>query len=130
MSYRLSMPITDVDQSFALVADLEVALASLVQRTQWFLSTRSAVEVAEEYEDLGVYVWLVQDDGGFVAHMELSDPPHARSHYPADAVILPFEGVWKLADVEAAIKSDGWIARLLVAVVRHYLDAFTTGSVH
>lgn len=109
MSYRLSMPITDVDQSFALVADLEDALASLVQRTQWFLSTRSAVEVAEEYEDLGVYVWLVQDDGGFVAHMELSDPPHARSHYPADAVMLPFEGAWKLADVEAAIKADGWI---------------------
>ncbi len=38
ISYRLPMPLVDVDQNFATAAELEVVLTSLYKRAVWFLS--------------------------------------------------------------------------------------------
>lgn len=130
MSYRLPMPLVDVDQAFATVADLEDTLASLHARAVWFLSTRSAAEVNEEYADLGVYIWTIKRDDEYVAHVELAERRHALSHYPENALWIPFEGTWKLRAVEDLIKSDNWIAEFMVVGVDQYLSKFTTGSVH
>lgn len=130
MSYRLPMPLVDVDQSFTTVAELEDVLASLHARAVWFLSTRSSVEVNEEYEDLGAYIWTAKKDDEFVAYFELAERRHALSHYPEDALYVPFKGTWKLRDVESTLKSDNWIAAFMVIGVDHYLSKFTTGSIH
>ncbi|RVL94720.1 hypothetical protein [Sinorhizobium meliloti] len=131
LSYRLPMPIVDIDQSFATVAQLEDALASLHKRMVWFLYTRSAVEVDEEYSDLGVYVWTVKVDDEYVTHVELAEHRHALSHYPEDATRLAFEGTWTLRRVEEAIKDDNWIAAFLVMGVDHFLGKHTDeGSIH
>jgi hypothetical protein len=130
LSYRLPMPLVDVDQRFGMVADLEHALASLHERIVWFLSTRSAAEVAEEYDDLGVYVWTVKLDEEYVTHVELAERRHALSHYPEDALSLPFEGTWVLRRVEETVKSDIWTASFLVAGVDQFLSKFTDGSIH
>lgn len=130
MNNRLATPLTDLDQPFSSVANLEDVLASLLHRTHWFLSTRSSIEVAEEYENLGVYVWIDEDQDCFVAHMELSEQGYASVHYPADAACLPFEGTWKLAEIEAVMKSDNWIAAFLVGGVDYFLASFTQGSIH
>jgi hypothetical protein len=129
-SYRLPMPLVDINQSFTAVADLEDALASLHARAVWFLSTRSNAEVREEYEDLGAYIWTVQKDDEYVAYFELVERRHALSHIPEDALWVPFEGIWKLRSVEEAIKSDTWIAAFMVIGVDQYLSKFTTGSIH
>lgn len=39
-SYRLPMPLVDVDQAFTTVAELEDVMASLHARALWFLSSR------------------------------------------------------------------------------------------
>ncbi|MGO8024870.1 hypothetical protein [Rhizobium leguminosarum] len=130
MSYRLPMPLVDVDQTFTTVAELEDVLASLHARAVWFLSTRSAVEVNEEYEELGAYVWTVRQHEEYVAHFELAERRHALSNIPKDALYVPFKGSWTLRSVEDAIKSDGWIAVFMVHGVDHFIDKFTTGSVH
>jgi len=131
VSYRLPMPIVDVDQRFAMVADLEHALASLHERLAWFLSTRNAAEVDEEYADLGVYVWTVKIDEEYVTHVELAEHRHALSHYPEEAIRLAFEGTWTLRRVEAAIKDDNWLAAYLVMGVDQFLGRHTDeGSIH
>lgn len=130
MSYRLPMPLVDIDQPFTAVGDLEDALACLHARAIWFLSTRSNAEVNEEYDDLGAYIWTVQKDGEYVAHFELAERRHALSHIPEDALWVPFEGTWSLRNVEEAIKSDNWIAAFMVIGVDQYLSKFTTGSIH
>lgn len=130
VSYRLPMPLVDVDQTFALVSELEHALASLHERAVWFLSTRSSAEVDEEYIDLGVYVWTVKLDDEYVTHVELAERRHALSHYPEDALWLPFDGTWALRRVEEAVKSDNWIASFLVLGVDQFLSKFTDGSIH
>ncbi|WP_107675027.1 hypothetical protein [Agrobacterium sp. LAD9] len=130
MSYRLTMPLVDIDQPFTAVGDLEDALASLHARAIWFLSTRSNAEVNEEYDDLGAYIWTVQKDDEYAAHFALAERRHALSHYPEDALWIPFDGAWKLRDVEAAVKSDNWIAGFMVVGVDQYLAKFTTGSIH
>jgi|GEM_PF-5938736 len=108
MSYRLPMPLVDVDQAFSTAAELEVVLASLHTRAMWFLSSRSAAEVNEEYRDLGVYIWTVKQGDGYVAHFELADRRHAQANYPEKALWMPFDRVWTLREVEAAIKTDTW----------------------
>lgn len=130
MSYRLPMPLVDVDHTFTTVAELEDVLASLHARALWFLSTRSWAEVDEEYSELGAYIWTVKTGDEYVAHFELSERRHALSHYPEDALWVPFEGTWKLRSVEETIKSDNWIAAFMVIGVDHYLSKFTTGSLH
>ncbi|WP_313197192.1 hypothetical protein [Rhizobium sp.] len=130
-SYRLPMPITDVDQPIA-AAYLNEALAELVSRTKWFLGTRSNAELIERYEDLAVYLWLdhTEDPGVFTAHMELATAEHARMHYPADAVKTDFDGNWRLGDVLKAINTDGWLAQFMVSGVQRFLELTTTGSAH
>lgn len=108
MSYRLPMPLVDVDQTFSTAAELEVVLASLHARALWLLSTRSAVEVNEEYRDLGVYLWTVKHGDGYVAHFELADRRHAQANYPENALWMPFERTWTLREVEAAMKTETW----------------------
>ncbi|MDR6587421.1 hypothetical protein [Agrobacterium tumefaciens] len=129
-SYRIPMPIVDVDQAFATAAELEHVLASLHGRAEWFLSTRSSAEADEKYSNLGVYIWTVKVDDEYVTHVELAERRHALSHYPEDALFLAFEGTWKLRDVETAIKSDDWIAYYLVLGVNQFLDKHTDGSIH
>lgn len=131
VNYRLPMPLVDVDQSFAIVADLEHALASLHERLVWFLSTRNAAEVDEEYTDLGVYVWTVKVEDEYVTHVELAERRHALSHYPEDALWLSFKGTVTLRSVEKAVKDDNWIACFLVMGVNQFLGKHTDeGSVH
>ncbi|MGE7368324.1 hypothetical protein ACQKKX_04535 [Neorhizobium sp. NPDC001467] len=130
VSYRLPMPLVDVNQAFANVAELEDVLVSLHKRAMWFLSTRSSVEVDEEYADLGVYVWSVKVDEEFVTHVELAERRHAISHYPEDALWLAFDGVWTLRRVEEAMNSDNWIASFLALGVDQYLGKFTGGGLH
>ena len=131
ISYRLPMPIVDVDQSFFIVADLEHALASLHERLTWFLSTRSTAEVDEGYSELGVYVWTVKVHDEYVTHVELAEHRHALSHYPEDAIRLAFKGTWTLRSVEEVIKDDNWIACFLVMGVDQFLGKHTDeGSVH
>lgn len=129
VNYRLPMPLVNVEQGFATVAELEDVLALLHERAVWFLSTRLAAD-AEEYADLGVYVWSVKVDEEFVAHVELAERRHAISHYPEDALWLAFDGVWTLRRVEEMMKSDNWIASFLVLGVDQYLNNFTGGSLH
>ncbi len=124
------MPLVDVDQEFVTVAELEDVLASLLERATWFLSTRSAAEVDEEYTDVGVYVWSVKVDEEFVTHVEMAERRHAISHYPEDALWLSFDGVWTLRRVEEMMKSDNWIASYLVLGVDQFLSKFTGGSLH
>lgn len=131
VSYRLPMPLVDVDQKFSTVADLEHALASLHERAVWFLSTRSWVEKDEEYADLGVYVWTVKLDDEYVTHVELAERRHALSHYPEDALWIDFDGAWKLRRVEEAIHDENWIASFLVLGVNQFLGKHTDeGSIH
>lgn len=106
--YRLPMPLVDIDQPFTAAAELEAVLESLHTRALWFLGTRSAVEVNEEYRDLGVYLWTAKQGDVLVAHFELADRRHALANYPAEALWMPFEGTWTLRAVEAAMKTDTW----------------------
>jgi len=124
------MPLIDVDQTFTTVAELEDVMASLHARAIWYLSTRSSAEVDEDYDELGAYIWTAKLDNEFVAHFELAERRHARSHCPADALWVPFEGTWTLRSVEEVMKSDDWIAAFLVIGVDQFLSKFTTGSVH
>lgn len=130
-SYRLPMPITDVDQPIA-VCYLDEALAELVERTAWFLSTRSNAELMERYEDLAVYLWLdhTEDPGVFIAHMELATAEHARKHYPEDAVKTAFDGNWRLGDIEKEMRRDDWLAQFMVSGVQRFLELTATGSAH
>jgi hypothetical protein len=119
-TYRLPMPLVDVDQTFSSAAELEVVLASLHTRAMWFLSTRSAVEVNEEYRDLGVYIWTVKQGDGYVARFELADRRHAQANYPEKALWIPFERTWTLRQVEAAMKTDTWRNATLAVGVDHF----------
>ncbi len=130
VSYRLPMPLVDVDQNFHTIAELEDVLASLQKRALWFLSTRSEAEVDEEYSDLGAYIWTVKMDDEYVAHFKLAERRHALSAIPEDALWVPFSGTWKLRDVEASLKSETWITAFLVLGVDHFLSKFTGGSQH
>ena len=121
-TYRLPMPLVDVDQTFSTAAELEVVLASLHARAMWFLSTRSAVEVDVEYRDLGVYIWTVNEGDGYVAHFELSDRRHAQANYPAEALWMPFERVWTLREVEAAMKTDTWRNASIAVGIDHFRE--------
>lgn len=129
-NYRLPMPLVDVDQAFSTVAELEVVLTTLHKRAVWFLSTRSAAEVDEEYEGLGAYVWTVKTDDEFTAHFELAERRHAVSAIPEDALCVPFAGTWSLRDVEAVIKTNNWKAAFLVIGTDYFLGKFTGGSLH
>lgn len=122
MSYRLPMPLVDVDHTFAAADDLEAVLASLHVRAMWFLSTRSAVEVDEEYRDLGVYLWTVKEGDKYVAHFELADRPHAQATYPAEALWIPFEGVWSLRQVESAMKTETWRNATIAVGIDHFRE--------
>ncbi|MGN8152752.1 hypothetical protein ACTJK5_10805 [Agrobacterium sp. 22094] len=130
LSYRLPMPIVDIDQRFSMVSDLEHALSSLHERMVWFLSTRSGAEIDEEYNELAVYVWTVKLDGEYVTHVELAERRHALSHYPEDALSLSFDGTWALRRIEEAVKSDNWIASFLTLGVDQFLAKSTEGSIH
>lgn len=129
-NYRLPMPLIDVDQAFSTVAELEAVLTTLHKRAVWFLSTRSAAEVDEKYDELGAYVWTVKMDDEFTAHFELAERRHAISALPEDALWVPFTGTWTLRDVEAALKTDNWKAAFLVIGTDHFLEKFTEGRLH
>ena len=120
MSYRLPMPLVDVDQTFSTAAELEVVLASLHARALWFLSTRSAVEVSEEYRDLGVYLWMSKKEDGYLAHFELADRRHAQANYPTEALWMPFDRVWTLREVEAAMKTETWRNAAIAVGLDHF----------
>ncbi|MGO7273930.1 hypothetical protein ACCT18_01330 [Rhizobium ruizarguesonis] len=120
MSYRLPMPLVHVDQAFSTAAELEAVLASLHTRALWFLSTRSNVEVNEEYKELGVYLWTVKGDDEYVAHVELADRRHALANYPGEALWMPFEGTWTLRAVEAAMKTDTWRNATIAVGIDHF----------
>lgn len=128
LSYRLPMPLVDVDQPFSTKEELSAALPDLQKRALWFLSTRSSAEVDEEYRDLCVSVWIETAEEGPVARYLLTDPIHARAHVPEDAVQLSLKGVWTLRQVEDKIRSGDWFVAYMNMVYAHIIDRFGDGS--
>lgn len=123
MSYRLPMPLAHVDQNVD-VHSFTDALADLAKRVAWFLYTRSAVEAAEEYRDLGIYIWLEREVDGLVANMALSDDPHVRANFPDRFARVRFEGVWTIRGIENVIRSDEWLIVLQATGRERFLPEF------
>ncbi len=120
MSYRLAMPIAEVDQRFKL-KDLEDSLLWLARRIRWWVGTRSSNEVDEEYTDLGLYVWLVRDGEEYIGNMLLTERSHAEKHLPSRALKIEYSGLQSLRAVEAALKTCD--EQILAADVQHHLLA-------
>ncbi|MBY5462074.1 hypothetical protein [Rhizobium leguminosarum] len=120
MSYRLAMPIAEVDQRFKL-EDLEEALLSLAQRIRWWVGTRSSTEVDEEYADLGLYFWLARAGDEYIGNMLLTERAHAEKHLPSRALMIEYSGLQSLRAVEAALKTCD--EQILAADVQHHLLA-------
>ncbi len=128
LSYRLPMPLVDVDQPFSTKEELRAALPDLYKRALWFLSTRSSAEVDEEYRDLCVSVWIQTAAGGPVARYLLADRIHASAHVPDDAVQLSLKGVWTLRQVEDKIRSGDWFVAYMNMGHAHIVDRFGDDS--
>lgn len=130
MSHRIQMPIVDIQQKFTTVAELEDALASLIARTTWWLSTRSNGELREPYQDLAAYCWIKPLQDGFVAHSALCDLDLAEFHVPHDAEFIPFKGNWTLSDAGNHMRSDAFVAAFLKMGVEQFLADFAEGTMH
>jgi hypothetical protein len=92
---------------------------ALHSRAIWWLSTRSAAEIDEEYVDMMLYLWVqpTETAGEYTAHFAMSDV--SLSDIPEDAFSYEFSGKQSLRAIEEDLRTPDW-PRYLHSLSRRY----------